>query len=392
LWFDSGNREFFSRALPGEIAKHRETRMQRSASHSLSPTRTDSATREWAIDDAVVRLREWASGNAHPLPEPPINECALGASETCEVRLDDPAGLISRVHARLIRRQGRWLLFDACSKNGLRLDGARRSEIVLEPGLEIGVGGVTLIAESMLSIALRGFLARLLGYSQERAEIVDQALRSVRMAARRRASLLLCGEGDLVPIALSIHRHVCGADRPFVVCDPRRQSGRATVRSPANYSTGMQALVAATGGTLCVRRQRLPPDFREVAEALRAPSSRVHVVVCVETLEESETCRVAPIVIPPLTSREAELDQIIHEYAEEAVNELRAPEPGFLAADHAWVRQYASASLPDIEKATLRLVALRASRNVSRAAERLGMAPVSLSRWLDRHLPPMEIE
>jgi hypothetical protein len=41
------------------------------------------------------------------------------------------------------------------------------------------------------------------------------------------------------------------------------------------------------------------------------------------------------------------------------------------------------------EKATLRLVAIRASRNMSGAAERLGMAPVSLSRWLDRRkLPP----
>jgi len=38
----------------------------------------------------------------------------------------------------------------------------------------------------------------------------------------------------------------------------------------------------------------------------------------------------------------------------------------------------------------LRLVAIRASRNMSAAAERLGMAPVSLSRWLDRRkLSPM---
>jgi DNA-binding transcriptional LysR family regulator len=40
--------------------------------------------------------------------------------------------------------------------------------------------------------------------------------------------------------------------------------------------------------------------------------------------------------------------------------------------------------MSEIEKTTLRLVALRASRNMSNAAERLGMAPVSLSRWIDR--------
>ena len=39
--------------------------------------------------------------------------------------------------------------------------------------------------------------------------------------------------------------------------------------------------------------------------------------------------------------------------------------------------------------AALRLVALRASRNMSRAAAWLGMTPVSLSRWVGRRrLPP----
>jgi hypothetical protein len=54
------------------------------------------------------------------------------------------------------------------------------------------------------------------------------------------------------------------------------------------------------------------------------------------------------------------------------------------------VRQYAAASLAEVEKATLRLLALRTSRNMSVAASRLGMAAVSLSRWLGRRkLPPM---
>jgi ActR/RegA family two-component response regulator len=48
------------------------------------------------------------------------------------------------------------------------------------------------------------------------------------------------------------------------------------------------------------------------------------------------------------------------------------------------VRQHAVTSLAEVEKATLRLVALRTSRNPSNAAARLGMASVSLSRWVDR--------
>jgi hypothetical protein len=100
---------------------------------------------------------------------------------------------------------------------------------------------------------------------------------------------------------------------------------------------------------------------------------------------------VTPIVIPPLASRGAELDRIIEEYAEDAMTELETSRSTFLAIDHAWVREQESESLPDIEKATLRLVALRASRNVNQASSLLGMAPVSLGRWIGRRKMPMQI-
>jgi transcriptional regulator with GAF, ATPase, and Fis domain len=99
----------------------------------------------------------------------------------------------------------------------------------------------------------------------------------------------------------------------------------------------------------------------------------------------------APIQVPPLASREAELDRIIAEYAEDAIAELGTRRTGFLAIDRAWVREHAASSLPEIEKATLRLVAIRESRNLSNAAARLGMAPVSLSRWIGRRSLPMPV-
>jgi WD40 repeat protein len=74
---------------------------------------------------------------------------------------------------------------------------------------------------------------------------------------------------------------------------------------------------------------------------------------------------------------------IINEYAEDAITELGV-RTGFLPVDREWVRTHSASSLPDIEKATLRLVAIRESRNLSAAAARLGMAPVSLSRWIGR--------
>lgn len=357
--------------------------------HAL--TKTDPAIGEWAIDDHVVQLREWATGVIHRLPELPVNDCTVGSAEICTIRLNDPSGRVSRLHAQLIRNQLKWILRDVGSKNGVRIDGARRSEIVLEPGLEIGIGGITLIAESGLSIGLRNFLARLLGWCSDRTEIVDHALRSVRMAATRRVALVLCGDGDLVPLARSIHRHVRGTSRPFILGDPRRRRSEATVRSAEGYATGLEALAAATGGTLCVRSQRLPPDFDRVIDALRSPNSQVQLTVCAESQEDCELYRVRPIVIPPIASRKAELDLIIDEYAYDAMEELAIFPTEFPAADRKWVREYASTSLSEIEKATLRLVALRASRNLSNAAERLGMAAVSLSRWIGRRVMPMKI-
>jgi len=355
-------------------------------------TKTDVAASEWLIDDGVVRLREWGTDTICVLPPPPANEWTIGAAETCSVRLRDPTGRVSRLHACLVREQSRWLLRDLDSKNGVRLDGARRREILLEPGAEIGIGGITLIAESGRSVALRGFLARILGWRSDRTHVVDQALRSIRMAAARRSALVLRGHGDLVPLAYSIHRHALGADRPFVVCDPRRRDSKATVRSPANHESGLRGLAAATGGSLCVRSHRLPRDLREVITRLRDPGAQVQLVVCTPAPESGAPFVAAPITVPPLAIREDELDRIIAEYAEDATVELGVPRTGFAPIERAWVRDNAASSLPEIEKATLRLIALRESRNLSAAAARLGMAPVSLSRWIGRRELPVPYE
>jgi hypothetical protein len=357
-----------------------------------SSTKTDVAANEWDIDDDVMRLREWGTDTIRVLPAPPVGACTVGSAEDCALRLEDPTGQLSRVHASLIHDRSRWLLRDLGSKNGVRLDGARRMEIVLEPCVEIGLGGLTLIAESSRSVELRGFLARLLGWRSDRIEVIDHALRSIRMAATRRVALVLCGDGDLVPTARSIHRHTLGTERPFIVCDPRRRRAAATVRSAENYNTGMQALAAAHGGTLCVRSRRLPRDFDDVVAALRAPSARVQLVICAGTPDDCRTRCATPIIVPSLTGRAAELDRIIDEYAQDAITELHAPRGGFLAVDRAWIREHAAASLPELEKATLRLVAIRHSRNLSNAADRLGMAPVSLSRWIGRRRLPMQVD
>lgn len=242
--------------------------------------------------------------------------------------------MASRAHARLVRDRGRWLLVDLGSKNGVRVDGALRKEVVLEPGLEIEIGGVILIAESPRSIELHGYLSRLLGRGADRAAIVDHALRAVRLAATRRVALVLCGEGDLVPTARSIHRRAQGPNRPFTLCDPRLQGGKATVRCAESHATGRAAFAAATGGSVCVRARRPPPDFESLLTALRSPNSTVQLIVCGEAEDQYAKYHVMPLAIRPLDGRASELDDIIGEYACDAMDELGLPRSVFPAVDH----------------------------------------------------------
>jgi hypothetical protein len=194
----------------------------------------------------------------------------------------------------------------------------------------------------------------------------------------------------MVPIAQALHRRVLGADRPFIVCDPRRHGHTASVRSPASHETAVAAARAAFGGSLCVRSWRLPPDFAAVRAWLADTKVDVQLMVCLDR-EVPSTMFPAAIDVPSLSTRASDLPRIIDEFARDAIAALGAPATSFGPDDHGWVLAHAARSLPEIEKATLRRVALRSSKNLSCAAARLGMAPVSLSRWLARRAGPVSI-
>jgi hypothetical protein len=347
-------------------------------------TDSDPAAQEWAINDQVTQLRLWGTDLIYPLEAGA--EPAVGAAETCPIRIEDPSGQVSRTHARIVRTTSGWGVRDLDSKNGIHIDGSQRKEGALLPGTELGIGDVVLIAESRQLIALRGFLARLIGWDPVHQQDVDRALRMVRLAATRRAPLVLSGNGDLVPIALSLHIHVRGHDKPFILCDPRRRRSKADVRVAENVTDVQHALRSAIGGSLCLLRRRLPPDAAAVLDEVRRSRPRVQLIICAteEQRGKAELLVADPLIIPPLSERRHELDRIIFEYATEATRDLGAPRSAFTEKDHEWVRMHAASSLTEIEKATRRLVAVRTDRTMSGAATRLGMATVSLSRWLER--------
>ncbi|HET7501826.1 MAG TPA: FHA domain-containing protein [Kofleriaceae bacterium] len=352
--------------------------------------------------DDVVRLREWGSERIHVLPasspamSSPTSPISPGdlwlvrTEPTGALELTEQPAPASCRHALLSCTEGRWSISDLGTGDGLQQDGARRAEIALEPGIELRVAGTTLIAESQRSIDLRRFCSRILGWAPDRAHVVDRALRSIRLGATRRAALVLCGDHDVVPIACGLHRRTLGAERPFIVCDPRRSDTAASVRSPVNYESGMAALEAASGGTLCARRSRLPRDFAAVVARLRETDAGVQLMIGAD-LDDADHAFLAvpaPIQVPPLRDRRGEIVRIIDEYAIDAIAELGASALSFTDADRQWVIKHAAISLPEIEKATLRLVALKTSVSMGSAARRLGMAPISLSRWIGRRPQP----
>jgi hypothetical protein len=350
---------------------------------------TNEDLNQWLITDQPTQLREWEAGLVHLLPERISStdyDYTIGTAEDSWLRLHDPTGRVSRQHARLtLDCRGYRMVSDWRSKNGITEDGARRPLVPLMPGVELGMGGITLIVESPLLCMLRELLARLIGWSDERR--VNLALRSIRMAATRRESLQLSGENapTLLSVARLLHLRTLGSDRPFAICArrPRKANPQrwATYGGVARYDSGIEALAAANGGTLCVGL-RPPHDLAQVIEAHRDPSSRVQLIVCTRTCPHDPL--IAPIVMPPLAERTHELDQIIDAYAVDAGGTLTA-------SDRAWIRSHESQTLAEIERATQRLVTTRL-HGITPAAELLGLSHSSLSEWVARRMLDVEDE
>jgi hypothetical protein len=144
---------------------------------------------------------------------------------------------------------------------------------------------------------------------------------------------------------------------------------------------------------MCVVAGRLPSDFDEAFERLDDPGVRVQLFVCSEKEINGRPYRTKSIIVSPVSERPDELPWIVDEYASDALIELGGRyERHYKPDDRAWVIAEESHSLNTIQTATLRLVALRMTGNLTRAAMKLGMTRTSLKSWIGRRKLPMHIE
>ncbi|HWO24480.1 MAG TPA: hypothetical protein VNO30_37305 [Kofleriaceae bacterium] len=185
---------------------------------------------------------------------------------------------------------------------------------------------------------LRGFLARILGWSDEHKVAIEHALRSIDLGVTHRAALVLLGDTtELVSIAEALHRRTLGAECPFVVCDRKR----------ADCESAVAAVQAARGGSLCMRHAWPPRDFSSMVTMVRDPGASVQFIVCggVGHADDPFLTLPVPIQVPPLAAREDELPRIVDELARDAIATLGAFESDFTDADRGWVVGHGAADV-----------------------------------------------
>jgi FHA domain len=359
----------------------------------VSPERAHARTRTdemrpfvWLGHDKVIHLREWATDRAHALPDSDVRDCVIGSEESADIQLFDPRVLVSRRHAKLVRAGGGfWELKDLDSKNGIRAAGERVPRILVTPGLEIGIGSLTLVAENRTLVQLRAYLMRVLGWDDAQRTAVDLAMRAIRAAAALRAPLSLASPDDVVAVARQIHRHTAHADAPFIVCGRRPREIDASVRVTATHADPAASFALAAGGSVCVRAENSPARFEQLLDAARDPRAQAQLIICASMRSKRALVTSPRIVVPSLARRStADVERIVTEYADEAIRELGASPTSFTDANRAWVVKRAADSFADIEITTLRLVARNEAGNVHQAAARLGLSHVALGDWFRR--------
>lgn len=328
----------------------------------------------WEIRDRITGLRVFGATARYILE---ADEVSIGSATDSTILLDHSS--VSRRHAVIRRQDQDWVLTDLGSTNGTRDNGVDRTSFSLTPGGQIELGQIRLIVESEKSVALHSFLQRLLGWDESLSWAVDEALWSVREMAHLHTVLLLHGEGSMQCVSERIHQLTLGRERPFTAHVPRE--------------SGMAALQRALGGTLFLDGEALPNDIEEVLLTARLADTCVRLVAGTRSIDAaSEISHFARSValtrIPILKERQAEIEQILEGYADDAARAYDLPGTALRPFDIQHVKKGGAATTHErVDELMTRLVVAR-SLGVTAGAERLGITHGALSRYLRRNGMP----
>ncbi len=123
------------RSLIGDLSRRqRSESIRERISNSLTLMVNDlhAALRPTSTPDALLGL-DWGDQD---------QELIIGRGTACDIVIGHES--VSRRHARLIRRDGAWILHDLGSTNGSFVNGSRIGRCSLQPGDDVWLGGFLL--------------------------------------------------------------------------------------------------------------------------------------------------------------------------------------------------------------------------------------------------------
>jgi hypothetical protein len=118
-------------AIVGDLAFRRESaRLERfQAAISRMVSRVLGSAQARSAQEAPLLALDWSGTRT---------EVLVGRHESCDVVLSDIT--VSRCHARLRYRDGRWILHDLSSTNGTHVNGVSVGRCELRPGDHVALG------------------------------------------------------------------------------------------------------------------------------------------------------------------------------------------------------------------------------------------------------------
>jgi Inner membrane component of T3SS, cytoplasmic domain len=337
----------------------------------------------------VVGLLVVGSAIEHRIPTDE-EKITIGSAEGRSIRLDHAS--VSRLHARIERRDHHLILVDCDSKNGCYSEGERRAVIQLVPGGRIRLGQVDLVAFSHESDAIRRVFQRYLGYDEFAQRAVEDALH----AATRHRHLVLLGPpgAGSVAFARAIHKHTLGTPYPLVVARQLyidKAGRRLAHRVRESQAEQKHMLTAAGHGTLVMSFDDLPTEPRFLIDSIQSRMYGIRAIflgsndTALRALRALASDSVV-IRVPELASRRHELSRVVTDAITEHAGTQGASTAILTAHDHQrllahdWPKNH-----DEVEEVVQRLIALRMHRTIRKAAKALDLSPGTLSEWATRY-------
>ena len=272
-------------------------------------SRTKSEARSAQVIEAarepVVSVRQWGTHNAMNVP-PQDGAWLIGRTPVADLQINNEA--VSARHAEIVRAAARLYFRDLGSRNGSFHKGTPLGEIDLEPNMviDLGRGGVRIVAATPHGLDLRRMLQRFVGYAEPFQPAVDEAAQAA--AHRRHVVLIAPPGGQPERVARILHEAWLRVPRPFVIVE--RVSG--------SRQKQRRVIADAASGTLVVPADGLPSDPHFVLDATAPNESDVRLVLVAEResaplglFETSSGRPISVVRIPRLVDRRDDLGFLI---------------------------------------------------------------------------------